>query len=103
MEKLRVKCIVCGTEWTKESSIDWGPDHISSSLCTRCFVQVASATIHKKQLKDGNFGCFGKAEGYCTHWNCRYARWCLHKEEIEQCDLRIEEGYEDAASMRGSL
>jgi hypothetical protein len=99
MEKLRVKCIVCGAEWTKETSVSWGSNDISSSLCPTCFVQVASPTIHKRQLKEGGFGCFGKAEGYCTHWNCRYSRWCLHKEKFEQSELRLEEEYKDAACM----
>jgi hypothetical protein len=78
MNKLRVKCISCNKEWEKDSSISWGPDDISSSLCTSCFREVASPIIHKKQLEEGNFDCFAKAAGHCDQFGCKYRRWCLH-------------------------
>jgi len=82
MEKLRVKCIQCGKEWEKESWIAWGPNDISSSLCLACFVAVASPLIHRKQLLEGNFDCFGKAEGYCDQPLCKYRKWCLEGENV---------------------
>ena len=50
MNKLHVKCIQCGKEWTKDSVIRWGPNDISSSLCGSCFIEVISPIICRKQL-----------------------------------------------------
>jgi hypothetical protein len=77
-KKLRVKCIKCGKEWKKDAAIPRSEKDISSSLCAACFVQVASPTIHKKQLREGNFDCFGKADDYCDQSECKYLQWCLH-------------------------
>ena len=77
MNKMRVKCIICQKEWEKTSSISWGPDDISSSLCASCFRGVASRVIHKKQLKEGYFDCFAKADEYCDQSGCKYRQWCL--------------------------
>jgi hypothetical protein len=84
MNKLRVKCIKCHKEWEKASSIIWGPDDISSSLCDACFREVASPIIHKKQLKEGNFDCFAKADAYCDQFGCKYRQWCLHMKAAGQ-------------------
>jgi hypothetical protein len=67
----------CGKEWTKESTIRWGPDDFTSSLCDACFQDVIAPIIHKKQRKEGNFDCFGKADAYCDQPDCRYREWCL--------------------------
>ena len=82
--KIRVKCIKCGLEWEKDSVISWGPDDFTSSLCDPCFKEVIARTIHKKQLNEGNFDCFGKADGYCDQLTCKYRKWCLFKERAEQ-------------------
>lgn len=83
MNILRVKCMKCDKEWTKECSIPWGPDDFTSSLCDACFVEVISPIIHKKQLREGNFDCFGKANEYCDQPECKYKEWCLRWEEAE--------------------
>ncbi len=84
ISKLRVKCIKCGKEWEKDSLISWGPEDYSSSLCCRCFILVAAPLIHKKQLLEGNFDCFGKADSYCDQNECKYIKWCLNMEESRQ-------------------
>jgi hypothetical protein len=84
INKLRVKCIKCGMEWEKDSVILWGPNDFSSSLCNNCFKEVIAHTIHKKQLNEGNFDCFGKAKAYCDQFECKYRKWCLFKESAEQ-------------------
>jgi len=53
-------------------------DDCSGSLCNSCFVEVASPTIHKKQLKEGNFDCFGNAIEYCDQFECKFRQWCLN-------------------------
>jgi hypothetical protein len=89
MNRLRVKCIKCGKEWEKGSAIPWGDDDYSSSLCRLCFIEVASPTIHRKQLHEGNFDCFGKGGAYCDQLQCKYRQWCLHieKEDSPPCGL----------------
>jgi hypothetical protein len=79
MNKIRVKCIKCGTEWEKDSVISWGPNDFTSSLCDHCFKEVIAHTIHRKQLSEGNFDCFGKAKVYCDQFECKYRKWCLFK------------------------
>ena len=81
MSKLRVKCIKCGEEWQKDSVIRWESSDCSSSLCQPCFVEVISPLIHKKQLLEGNFDCFGKADNFCDQVECKYRQWCLSAEE----------------------
>jgi hypothetical protein len=81
MNRLRVKCIKCGEEWEKDSLIAWGPEDITSSLCHSCFREVISPVIHRKQLREGNFDCFGKAGAYCDQFACKYHKWCLTGEE----------------------
>ena len=77
INKLRVKCIKCGEEWEKNSSISWGSDDYTSSLCDTCFREVISPIIRRKQRNEGNFDCFGKAMCYCDQSDCRYQKWCL--------------------------
>jgi hypothetical protein len=74
----------CEKEWTKESIIPWGPDDFTSSLCDPCFREVIAPIIHRKQIKEGNFDCFGKAEAHCDQPDCRYREWCLRWEEIRR-------------------
>ena len=80
MSKLRVKCIKCGEEWEKKSVVSWGPDDITSSLCSPCFREVISPIIHRNQIKEGNFDCFGKADIYCDQFLCKYKKYCLFVE-----------------------
>ncbi len=47
--------------------------------------------IHKKQLKEGNFDCFGKAGAYCDQSTCKYKQWCIRMEEVEKAQ-REDEG-----------
>ena len=84
MNKLRVKCMRCGKEWEKDSEISWGPDDISSSLCNACFKKAISPIIHRKQLREGNFNCFGTAGAYCDQSECKYMQWCLRMGEVEK-------------------
>lgn len=91
MNKLRVKCVKCGREWEKDSVVLWGPEDFSSSFCNACFIEIASSVIHKKQLREGNFDCFGKAGEYCDQLGCKYRRWCLRLEEAAQRRRRMDD------------
>lgn len=87
--KLRVKCIKCDQEWYKESSVSWGPEDFTSSLCDACFREVISPIIHKKQRKEGNFECFGKCTDYCDQLECKYRDWCLRWGTAEKADKKV--------------
>ena len=84
MAKLRVKCLKCDLEWEKESTIAWGPNDFTSSLCDLCFREVISPIIHKKQLREGNFDCFGRANGHCDQLDCKYRQWCLRWKDTDE-------------------
>lgn len=76
-----IRCIVCLAEWNKPTGHIWGPDDVSSSLCAPCGRSVLSKLIHRKQLLEGNWDCFGTAGGYCDQLGCKYREGgyrCVH-------------------------
>ena len=103
MNKMRVKCIRCNREWEKEASICWGADQYSSSLCDKCFVEVASAVIKRKQRREGNFDCFGTAGSYCDQDGCKYRRWCLRMESANEYRSQTEGAAGKDAASRAAL
>jgi len=77
---MNVECIECGKRWEKPSYPRFAQD-VSSSLCPRCFRRRASHLIRRRQLREGNFDCFGKAVDYCDQLECKYRKWCLRDDE----------------------
>jgi len=77
MNEIKVKCLKCGKEWTKECSHPWEHKDTTSSLCDSCYRKVASPLIHKRQLREGNFDCFAKATDYCDQFLCKYRKFCF--------------------------
>lgn len=77
-----IRCLVCLTEWNKPTRHSWGPDDVSSSLCAPCGRSVLTPIIHKKQLREGNWDCFGTVlSGYCDQLGCKYREGgyrCVH-------------------------
>lgn len=84
MNKMRVKCIRCGKEWEKLCAVKREFDDCSGSLCNACFVTVATPTIRRKQIKEGNFDCFGKADHFCDQFECKFRQWCLNMHAGEE-------------------
>jgi len=84
--KLKVRCMKCGKEWKKETEKDWSPDDFTSSLCNPCFREVVAPTIRRKQLKEGNFDCFGRTTDYCDQLECKYRTFCLRLSEKPERD-----------------
>jgi hypothetical protein len=82
MNKLAVVCINCNKTWEKDSLIAWGPDDYSGSLCSFCFLEVISPIIRRRQLREGDFECFGKTGGSCNQDDCKYRRWCLDIDKV---------------------
>ena len=67
------QCIQCKKTWNKgeETTI------YSHGLCKDCGRVLLTPTVRKKQLKEGNFDCFGKANDYCDQ-PCKYKAVCVH-------------------------
>lgn len=73
--RMTFKCVQCGTTWTKgEESTSY-----SHGFCRDCARVLLTPTIRKKQLREGNFDCFGKAGWYCDQVTCKYRSVCLKK------------------------
>lgn len=77
--KKPVTCIVCGKKWEVACSTPYKSNTPSSGLCDICQVRTVTPVIRRRQLKEGNFDCFGKAVGgFCDQSNCKYLLPCLH-------------------------
>jgi len=77
--KKPVICIVCRKKWEVTCSTPYQSNSPSSGLCDICQVQTVTPVIRRRQLKEGNFDCFGKAVGgFCDQSNCKYLLPCLH-------------------------
>jgi hypothetical protein len=68
------QCIKCKRTWIKgKESVFY-----SHGLCKVCARGLLIPTIRKKQIREGNFDCFGKAKFYCDQYLCKYKSLCLH-------------------------
>jgi len=74
---IKVKCIKCGSEWDKESTIPYDQNEYTGGLCHVCFRDTLAPLIHKRQLREGSFDCFGKASSFCDQHECKYYAWCV--------------------------
>lgn len=67
------RCIECGEFWYVDgTSVD-----NSHGLCPPCAKKILTQLFRKRQLKEGNFDCFGKSQGFCDQSNCLYRELCL--------------------------
>jgi len=68
------QCIKCHRTWGEgEPELD-GYSH---GLCLKCLRDALIPLYRKRQSREGNFDCFGKAEGFCDQEACKYRRICL--------------------------
>ena len=77
-----IKCISCNLVWDKdEGYIDPQNNsyhgHLSHGLCSKCLKEKCLELFRARQRKEGNFDCFGKANGYCDRLDCKYRSVCL--------------------------
>ncbi len=70
------QCFVCGRTW-KADLPDSGLPGRSHGLCAQHAKELLIPLYRKRQLREGNFDCFGKANGYCDQINCLYRNLCL--------------------------
>ncbi len=68
-------CVKCGKKWTIENG-DRDPSP-NGTLCRPCLKETLVPLYRKRQLKEGNFDCFGKAIDYCDQLQCKYRDLCL--------------------------
>jgi hypothetical protein len=69
-------CIKCRRTWeVNNGDTDATP---SGGLCKPCLRTILLPTYRKRQSKEGNFDCFGKAFDYCDQLNCKYRELCLY-------------------------
>lgn len=74
---MQYACIRCNKRWNNGLE-EKDPDGlISHGLCKDCARTLLIPTIRRKQLREGFWDCFGKAERFCDR-NCKYRMVCLH-------------------------
>jgi DNA-directed RNA polymerase subunit RPC12/RpoP len=78
---MEYKCLKCGKTWEKGEQ-DGGP--ASHGLCPKCLKQSLVRIYRARQLKEGNFDCFGKAKDYCDQWRCSYRQLCMGRKDKEK-------------------
>ena len=75
-------CIRCGKTWAiNNGDLDPAP---SGSLCRPCLRKSLIPLFRKRQLREGNFDCFGKANYYCDQVNCKYKNLCVKVQGEEE-------------------
>lgn len=68
------QCINCEKQWGNNNN---HIDEISHGLCKKCAKEKMIPYYRKQQIKEGNFDCFAKSDGYCDQSNCCYRYLCL--------------------------
>lgn len=69
------QCIKCKKTWGKGEESEL----YSHGLCKDCARELLIPTVRRKQIKEGNFDCFGKARSYCDQLMCKYRLICVDK------------------------
>jgi len=73
-EPMRYQCIHCKMTWGQGISERDGYSH---GLCAPCLREALTPLYRKRQLAEGNFDCFGKADAFCDQGACKYRTICL--------------------------
>lgn len=71
------QCVDCKRKWYTEETDDINTKELSHGICHDCAIVLLSPRIHKKQIAEGNFDCFGKAIENCDQKNCKYLEVCI--------------------------
>ena len=72
------QCINCNKKWTNSNDdISIETKEISHGLCKECLSIRLLDIYRKKQLKEGNFDCYGKFNEYCDQDCCCYKDLCV--------------------------
>lgn len=68
------RCVKCGNTWEIDDGKSVDNSH---GLCPPCAKEETIPLFRKRQLREGNFDCFGKAAEYCDQLACLYRELCL--------------------------
>jgi hypothetical protein len=68
-------CVKCQTKWKTNDT----ESIFSSGLCKKCLKESLTPLYRKRQLKEGNFDCFGRAGKTCNQEKCKYKDLCLNE------------------------
>ncbi len=68
------QCIRCLQTWGTGNPEKDGYSH---GLCAECLREALAPLYRKRQAREGNFDCFGKASDYCDQCACAYRSLCI--------------------------
>jgi hypothetical protein len=71
---MKFQCIKCQVTWGQGNPETEGYSH---GLCLTCLRETLTPTVRRKQLREGNFDCFGRSACYCDQEKCKYRQVCL--------------------------
>ncbi len=74
---MKYQCIRCKKIWGMGDE----EEYFSHGLCKSCARILLMHTVRKKQLREGNFDCFGRATNFCDQYECKYRSVCLKTED----------------------
>jgi len=73
---MKFRCVKCQVAWGEGNPETEGYSH---GLCLPCLRETLMPTVHRKQVREGNFDCFGSASVFCDQLICKYRGVCLHR------------------------
>lgn len=68
------RCIVCKSTWGKGDP----SEGYSDGLCEEHQMVLLVKLYRERQLKEGNFDCAGRSNGFCDQSDCKCRSICLH-------------------------
>jgi len=68
-------CIACNKKYSDKEPLD--NRSMSHGLCPSCLKITLIPLYRRRQLKEGNFDCYGKAIDYCDQFRCSYRMRCI--------------------------
>jgi hypothetical protein len=71
---MKFQCIKCQVTWGTGNPEEEGYSH---GLCKACLRETLTPTVRRKQIREGNFDCFGRAVCDCDQMACKYRDVCL--------------------------
>jgi len=75
-QAMKYQCVKCQETWGEGSPEEEGYSH---GLCLTCLRETLTPTVRRRQIREGNFDCFGRASCYCDQSMCKYRGVCLRE------------------------
>ncbi len=71
---MKFQCIKCHATWGEGYPEIEGYSH---GLCACCLKEALIPVYRRRQVREGNFDCFGKSYDFCDQGACMYRNICL--------------------------